>query len=191
MIFITGANSEYEDILDWFINNYNKHISRPLYIADFGLRNKYPNTIQINWKDNPWYYKPRAMIEAPSDRVCWIDCDIEIKEDISDIFDLTGAADFGMTKDWCNRNTEWQSGLVCVNSKQPLYKWAELCEYRQYRGDQETFEVIKNFYSIKEIPKEYNWLRLAEPREDVKAMHWTGTVGKQIIRSQIHALSNG
>lgn len=191
MIFLTGATSDYQDILDWFIDNYNRYISLPLYVADFGLKKSYPNTIKINWKDNAWFYKPRAMIEAPSDRICWIDCDIEIKEDISDVFELTATADFGMTKDWCNPNTEWQSGLVCVNNKQQLYKWAELCEYKEYRGDQETFEIIKNFYSIKELPKEYNWLRLAEPREDVKAMHWTGQLGKKIIRGKINALLNG
>jgi len=191
VIFLTGATSDYTDILDWFIENYQKHISLPLYIADFGLKKEYPNTIKINWEYNAWFYKPRAIIEAPSESVCWIDCDIEIKSDITDVFELTATADFGMTKDWCNPNTEWQSGLICVNSKQPLYKWAELCEYRQYRGDQETFEVIKNFYSIKEIPKEYNWLRLAEPKDNVKCMHWTGTAGKKIIRSKINALSNG
>lgn len=185
MIFITGANSEYEDILDWFINNYNKHISRPLYIADFGLRNKYPNTIQIDWKVNPWYYKPRAMIEAPGESVCWIDLDCEIRADISDIFDLTGAADFGLTKDWCNRRYEWATGLVCVNSKQPLYKWAELCEYREYRGDQEVFDTIKNFYNIKELPREYQWLRLEGDNPGCKVMHWTGSKGKEHIRNVI------
>ena len=191
MIFLTGATSDYDDILDWFIHNYNRYINKPLYIADFGLKKKYHNTIKIDWKENAWFYKPRAILEAPSEQVCWIDCDIEIKEDISDVFKLTGQADFGMTKDWCNPNTEWQSGLVCVNNKQPVHKWAELCEYRQYRGDQETFEIIKNFYSIKELPREYNWLRLAEPKEDVKCMHWTGQIGKKIIRSKINALLNG
>lgn len=183
MIFITGANSEYEDILDWFIHHYNKHISRPLYIADFGLRNKYPNTIQINWKDNPWYYKPRAMIEAPGEQVCWIDCDCEIRSDISDVFELTGAADFGLTQDWCNRRYEWATGLICVNSKQPLYKWAEICEYREYRGDQEVFDTIKNFYQIKELPREYQWLRLEGDNPECKVMHWTGQKGKEHIRN--------
>jgi len=191
MIFLTGATADYEDVLHWFIDNYNKHISLPLYIADFGLRDTYSNSFKINWKDNAWFYKPRAILEAPAEEICWIDCDIEIHEDISDIFDLTGSSHFGMTKDWCNRNTEWQTGLVCVKNKQALHKWVELCEYRQYRGDQEAFEFIKNRYRITEIPREYNWLRLAEENDNVKCHHWTGPKGKQIIRSKINEMLNG
>ena len=41
MNFITGSDKDHEDILQWFIRAYNKHLTNKLYIADFGLENSY------------------------------------------------------------------------------------------------------------------------------------------------------
>jgi hypothetical protein len=185
MIFLTGANKEFEDILDWFIINYQKHISLPLYIADFGLKKKYPNTITVPWKKNPWFFKPRAISLAPSNSVCWLDCDIEIRDDISDVFEKTGQFDFGLTEDWPRKDVTWATGLVCVNRKDHLSKWITESESFKYRGDQEAFHVISKHHSIQMLPREYQWLRLVGDNPNAKAMHWTGPKGKKHIRSNL------
>ena len=191
MIFLTGATADYEDILDWFISNFTTHLSQPLFIVDFGLNKEYPNTIKIDWKNNAWFYKPRAILEAPSDKVCWIDVDCEIRADISDIFKMSEGYDLGLTKDWKRRSCEWATGLVCCQNKSSLEKWVNLTEKQTHRGDQESFEWIKHRYRIKELPREYQWLRLEGDNENAKVMHWTGEIGKRIIREKINALSNG
>lgn len=189
--FVTGADESYADILDWFIYNYNQHISLPLYIADFGLKKTYPNSFKINWKDNAWYYKPRAIKECPGDQVCWIDVDCEILADISDVFELT-KKDIGVTEDFC-RTRSWNpygllplaTGVCCFNSKnQLLDDWIKESESRQHRGDQEALNhLLKNHDQVSFLPRGYQWLRLAEPNNQIKVMHWTGNDGKYIIRN--------
>jgi hypothetical protein len=89
MNFITGSDKDHEDILQWFIRAYNKHLTNKLYIADFGLENSYPNSIAYKPLMKAWYYKPRMMLETLEKQICWIDSDIEILSDISDIFELS------------------------------------------------------------------------------------------------------
>jgi len=195
VIFLTGANSKFEDILKWFISNYNAHIPKhiPLYIVDFGLSKKYPNSFKIPKKRfgiNPWFYKPRAIQLAPAEQVCWIDCDIEIKADISDVFKILedSNADVCLTKDVCNSHCEWATGLVCLNknkSSNLLSEWITLSESRRMRGDQEAFAKISSNYNIHQLPAEYQWLRLQEPNSNAKAIHWTGVIGKKHIRSNL------
>jgi hypothetical protein len=186
MIFLTGANSDYEDVLEWFIEHYHRHNKLPLHIVDFGLKKSYPNSFKVKWKQNPWFYKPRAIFEAPSDKVCWLDCDIEVRADMSDVFELTGNNDIGLTKDFCRKDCEWATGLVCSTHKSKLHDWMYLSETRVKRGDQEAFAFVQNKYKIAHIPDEYQWLRLAGDRPDVKAMHWTGAKGKEHIRQMIN-----
>jgi len=189
--FVTGADESYADILDWFIHHYNQHISLPLYIADFGLKRTYPNSFKINWKDNAWYYKPRAIKECPGDQVCWIDVDCEILADISDVFELT-KKDIGVTEDFC-RTRSWNphgllpmaTGLCCFNSKnQLLDDWIKESESKRHRGDQEALNyLLKTQDKVSFLPRGYQWLRLAEPNPNIKVMHWTGNDGKYIIRN--------
>ena len=35
--FVTGCDSKHEWFLKWFIDNYKKHVNKPLIFANFGL----------------------------------------------------------------------------------------------------------------------------------------------------------
>jgi len=162
--FVTGADESYADILDWFIHHYNQHISLPLYIADFGLKRTYPNSFKVKWKDNAWYYKPRAIKECPADQVCWIDVDCEILADISDVFDLT-KKDIGVTEDFC-RTRSWNphgllpmaTGLCCFNSKNQL-----LDDWIKERMQRKQFPPINELLSQKMAAR---LLQMGEEVED-------------------------
>jgi len=183
--FVTGANRDFIDILDWFLKGYHKHIKIPLYIANFGMLKKYPNELMVATDDRTWFYKPKAIMQVPATQIIWLDCDIEIKTDISDMFDMI-KDDYLLSKDHAVRTDRWQTGIVGIKDKKVLDKWFDRCEMRQERGDQEAFNVIAHEFKINRLPNEYHGLRLGKNNDVAKTIHWTGEEGKKIIRSKIN-----
>ena len=186
--FVTGANSSYLDILNWFITNYNKHIKIPLFIVDFGLKKKFDDRIFINIKNesSTWFYKPLAISKVPSKKIIWLDCDIEIKENISDLFDLLEDCDYLICKDHAVPQNGWQTGIVGIKNKNILGEWIDRCEKMIDRTDQEALNSISSKFKIKQIPDEYHGLRLGKNNKKFKTMHWTGPNGKKNIRDKIY-----
>jgi len=182
--FVTGANRDFVDILDWFLKGYHKHIKIPLYIANFGMLKKYPNELMVATDDRTWFYKPKAIMQVPATQIIWLDCDIEIKEDISDMFDMI-KDDYLLSKDHAVRTDRWQTGIVGIKDKQVLNKWFDRCEMRQERSDQEAFNKVVHEFKINRLPNEYHGLRLGKNNDIAKTIHWTGEDGKEIIRKKI------
>ena len=182
--FVTGANRDFVDILDWFLKGYHKHIKIPLYIANFGMLKKYPNELMVATDDRTWFYKPKAIMQVPATQIIWLDCDIEIKEDLSDMFDMI-KDDYLLSKDHAVRTDRWQTGIVGIKDKQVLNKWFDRCEMRQERSDQEAFNKVAHEFKINKLPNEYHGLRLGKNNDIAKTIHWTGEDGKEIIRKKI------
>ena len=182
--FVTGANRDFTDILDWFLKGYHKHIKIPLYIANFGMLKKYPNELMVATDDRTWFYKPKAIMQVPATQIIWLDCDIEIKEDISDMFDMI-KDDYLLSKDHAVRTDRWQTGIVGIKNKKVLDKWFDRCEMRQERSDQEAFNKVADEFKINRLPNEYHGLRLGKNNDIAKTIHWTGEDGKEIIRKKI------
>ena len=182
--FVTGANRDFIDILDWFLEGYNKHIKIPLYIANFGMLKKYPNELMVATDDRTWFYKPKAIMQVPATQIIWLDCDIGIKEDISDMFDMI-KDDYLLSKDHAVRTDRWQTGIVGIKDKKVLDKWFDRCEMRQERSDQEAFNKVAHEFKINRIPDNYHGLRLGKNNDIAKTIHWTGDDGKEIIRQKI------
>ena len=182
--FVTGADKDYIDILDWFLEGYHKHIKIPLYIANFGMLKKYPNEIMVASDGRTWFYKPKAMMKVPATQIIWLDCDIEIKTDISDMFNML-TDDYLISKDHAVRGDRWQTGIVGIKDKKVLDKWFDRCEMRQERSDQEAFNKVAHEFKINRLPDEYHGLRLGKNNDIAKTLHWTGDDGKEIIREKI------
>ena len=182
--FVTGANRDFIDILDWFLEGYYKHIKIPLYIANFGMLKKYPNELMVATDDRTWFYKPKAIMQVPATQIIWLDCDIEIKEDISDMFDMI-KDDYLLSKDHAVRTDRWQTGIVGIKDKKVLDKWFDRCEMRQERSDQEAFNKVAHEFKINRLPDNYHGLRLGKNNDIAKTIHWTGEDGKEIIRKKI------
>ena len=182
--FVTGCDNNFTDILDWFLDGYHKHIKIPLYIANFGMLKKYPNELMVATDDRTWFYKPKAIMQVPATQIIWLDCDIEIKEDLSDMFDMI-KDDYLLSKDHAVRTDRWQTGIVGIKDKQVLNKWFDRCEMRQERSDQEAFNKVAHEFKINRIPDNYHGLRLGKNNDIAKTIHWTGDDGKEIIREKI------
>jgi hypothetical protein len=186
--FVTAGDYKNQDILKWFIDLHNKYSKYPLYVADCGCLDKsIPNLLTIETLGKtPWFFKPKIMLKTPTDSVCWIDCDIELKSSIDDIFDATPNNCLGVTLDAANPKCEYATGLVCTHTKEMLIQWKNECELFVHRGDQEALEKIKKSLKLHTLPIEYQWLRIGpKPTKNVKAIHWTGPKGKKYIREHL------
>ena len=105
-VFVTGCDHNTEWQLPWFIENFERYNDTKLIIADFGIMN-YPDGdyTYIDMSRNKaqgWFKKPSTLIsvaELGYDKVCWIDTDCQILDDISDIFSYSERDKLGMVED--------------------------------------------------------------------------------------------
>ena len=206
--FITGADAQLQDLLPWWIENIRRHDKEThIVVADFGMSKQWHEwtTKNVNkvikypkHNKHSWFWKPHTMIVAPYEYKCWIDLDCEVLQNITDIFDYVDGSNMGLTADPCRRreadNRDWLATGVNVVKGQPniLKMWVENCKESWLRGDQEVLHDIlkekKYMQDIVVMPMEYQWLRilLAQGKDHAnkKIVHWTGPVGKQIIREK-------
>ena len=186
--FITGCDKHTEWQLPWFIENYRKHNTHPIILADFGMstemRERYEGKfsdfdliIDVKSEAKGWFKKPRAVLDATQldgvQKVCWLDTDCEVTGNIETIFDLTEQGKLGMVKDrpWSTRRNElgewYNSGVVAVEGTPNILRaWADECVRNPVQGDQEVLylmmdgDALKKLSCIIPLPHTYNTLRL-------------------------------
>ncbi len=205
--FVTGCDKGHEWILPWFLNNYKQHVNVPLVFANFGLTEEGLNLVKdhahaimdlTSAEEKGWFKKPLSMLKCPAKKTVWIDTDCQIKEDVSDIFDLIEEGKLYMVEDkpWTQRRGEvWHnSGVVGFVGKPPiLYQWVKAVKENPTVGDQETLHSILNpitkIGNIADLPNRYNVMRLQVEHDSYKGpvsiMHWTGRKGKDRIRNML------
>ncbi len=206
--FVTGCDEKHEWMLEWFFKNYKKHIKDvPLIFANFGLSSEGLKLVRENvhavmnlkvFDEKGWFKKPMSMIKCPSKKTIWIDLDCEIRDDISNLFDMLEPNKLNMVQDkpWTTRGQElWHnSGVVGFIDKPPiLYQWAKAVREDPVQGDQEVLHLMLNPITkiayINDIPNEYNVLRLQTEIDGyagpIKVMHWTGQKGKDKIKAML------
>ena len=214
-MFVTGCDESNEWMLPWFMSNYKKYNNYPIAFADFGVSKEFKNYVDENFEkvidmtdvpDKGWFKKPKSMIRAAkfSSNTCWIDTDFEILDNIETLFDWIEPNRLAMVEDkpWTKRRPDmrgllyYNSGIVAFNGDpQILHQWAYNVEKNPQQGDQETLHAmmespLSQRVYITDLPNEYNWLRLQLEHDNQdsnrkKAIHWTGTKGKEKIRSKI------
>ena len=206
--FLTGCDEKTEWMLPWFIDNYSKHNDTPLLFADFGVTQetrsrifqdkRVADIIDVDKQDvGGWFYKPNALYNSPYTETCWIDTDIEVLGDLSDVFKYVDSDKLGMVEDkpWSKRRGEkWHnSGVVAIRGKPPILKrWMLECVRNPQVGDQEVLhELLRGtpmlkLMHISDLPNIYNWLRLqlidGQDSSKKLCMHWTGLKGKEYIK---------
>ena len=207
--WVVGVDNNMEDLLPWWYENITKWAPEPdITICDFGMT-PWGKTIAKDYADTfleytiheryAWFYKPRALLDAPYEYRCWVDIDCEVMAPIDDIFDYPTDDKIALTRD-VGRSRErtdwwWATGVnVAKGSPKILRDWAYITEHSQERGDQEVlFQMILDDYSYNEMivqmPIEYQWLRLQlltnQDSPNKKIVHWTGPKGKQHIRENL------
>ena len=205
--FLTGCDHRTEWMLPWFFENYKKHNNTPLIFADFGVKDLdaiKPHVHAImnlsKLKENGWFKKPKAMLNAPSKKTVWIDTDCEVLGDLSAVFKMLQPGKLNMVEDkpWSKRRGEiwYNSGIVgFVDKPNILKQWAIRVEQAPTVGDQETLHEMLNPITqltyINPLPNEYNWLRIQFENDNqipkkAKVIHWTGRKGKDRIRSMMN-----
>lgn len=210
--FLTGCDSKTEWMLEWFVKHYRKHNNTPMIFANFGVSDDMRSKLGMfgfaEIMDMPeqvgkgWFYKPRAMLNAAklADEVCWLDTDIHIQGDMSDIFRYVENNKLCMCEDrgWSVRFKEkWHNSGVVAFRGVPniLREWEKECSNRPKQGDQEVLhEMVRHIplqreINISDAPCKFNWLRLdiLDGRDGPKvAMHWTGHKGKLHIQKMMY-----
>lgn len=212
--FLIGADNQSEWMIEWFLRNYFKHKNETkLVFADFGLSermkklvNNHPHILGVmemeNKQDKSWFMKPETMWFAPIEKCIWLDIDIEIKDNIDDLFDYLVPNKLCMVEDkpWTKRrgSTWYNSGVVgFIHKPQILKEWALKTANKNHNqpGDQEVLHSMLNpimqLTHIHSLPNEYNVLRLQVENDNykgpIKMLHWTGPKGKEKIREMINA----
>ena len=206
--FVTGCDENHEWMLEWFFKNYKKHMKDvPLVFANFGLTPDGLKKVRENvhavmnlkpFDEEGWFKKPMSMIKCPSKKTIWIDLDCEIRDDISNLFNMLKPNMLNMVEDkpWTMRGQElWHnSGVVgFIDKPTILYDWAKAIRDNPVQGDQEVLHLLLNPITkikyITDIPNEYNVLRLQVETDGyagaIKVMHWTGQKGKNKIRAML------
>ena len=210
--FLTGADSNLEDLLPWWFecvrkNNPDIHIT----IADFGLTHSGKHWAEthadkvLTYERHPklaWFYKPTSMIECPYEYTCWLDLDCEVLKPVDEIFNFPTDEKMALTQDVVRGNPDhdsgifwWAAGVNVVKGKPKILRdWAYHTMHSDQRGDQEVLhqmiEVNPEYNNmIIKMPIEYQWLRImlvnGQDSPDKKIIHWTGPVGKQHIRENL------
>ena len=210
-VFVTGCDHNTEWQLPWFIENFERYNNTQLIIADFGIMNypdgDYTYVDMSSNKAKGWFKKPSTLVDVKKlgyDKVCWIDTDCQVLDDISDIFNYTEPQKLGMVEDrpWTKRRPDmgtWYNSGVVVIEDIPLVltDWERECINNPTLGDQEVLYLmlegneIKKLGAIRPLPHEYNTLRLDYiDKIDVKnpkVIHHTGKKGNEVIKEQINA----
>lgn len=210
-VFVTGCDHKTEWQLPWFIENFKKYNNTQLVIADFGMMN-YPDgdytCIDMSKnKAKGWFKKPSSLIKVAElgfSKVCWLDTDCQVLEDISSIFNYAEPDKLGMIEDrpWSKRRPEmgewYNSGVILIQGiPLVLRDWEKQCIHNPQQGDQEVLylmmegNAIRKLGAINPLPHEYNTLRLDYiDKIDVKnpkIIHHTGKKGDDVIKEQINA----
>ncbi len=192
-LFISGCDKNARWMQKWFERNFKKHNpNADLKIYDFDKEFS---------ESAGWFKKPAAMLDAAkqANKVCWIDIDCHIKDNVEAIFDYTEPNKLCMVEDvpWSKRRGEtWHnSGVVAFENNPPILKmWYDMVVQNPSVGDQEVLheyvrQGMNRLIYIKDLPRQYNTLRLdvldnTTPK-NIKIMHWTGAKGKQEIKRLI------
>ena len=198
-IFITGCDSKHEWMLPFLEKRFEKHNPEwDLYVFNFD---------DIFPELNGWFKKPALMLQASTwaPKICWLDTDIEIRGNLSGIWDYVQDNKLAMAVDapWTNRRPErgrwYNSGVVAYERQPPvLYEWNRIISEGNHGqvGDQEVLnwmmggDPLRELTHLNELPRIYNTLRLdlldgtAPPNP--KIIHWTGYKGKEKIKEMMN-----
>ncbi|MCL2641201.1 MAG: hypothetical protein FWD53_10180 [Phycisphaerales bacterium] len=210
---VVGSDEHQFDLLQYWYSQFRIHNPDvPVAIADFGMTAE-----KIDWckqnghfiakpehsatRDQKWYYKPFAILNAPFKRMAWLDIDTEIRGSIAPLFDHTAdpskvamCFDPFTTQKVCDSPTN--SGVIVTAYGNPVIsEWARRCmgNCYGYYSDQQVLDSIKSYMKDNFIlmPPEFNWLSLMGFNDKALIYHHVGPNGKQTLRYRIHLQRGG
>lgn len=190
------CDKDQEWLLPWWERNYHDHNHLPIQFIDIGMTEEgarfckshgsYTKMSELQLKN--WFKKPFALKLTQFKKTLFLDLDIECRSSVFELFeDYSG---FCVARDIQNNFSTVKDP---INSGVILYEWGDeiinrwasrvLTHYRVYRSDQDCLDNINKTYTL--LPDIYNWVRLKGQSEKAVLYHWTGEVGKNIIKEMI------
>jgi hypothetical protein len=206
--YLTGVDENHEWMLPWWFSNLRKYSSLPICIHDYGMSEEMSSWAKKHFDHyklftkHPkcaWFYITKSLLESPFDKTVWLDSDCEVVSYLDDIFDYIKPNMLSLTLDPGRQGSWWGTGVVGVQGfSRILLEWHKTIETEEHRGDQEALKSLldNSSYSssIITMPQEYQWLRLQLHRKhdtpNKKVVHWTGPIGKEIIKQKIKEQQN-
>jgi hypothetical protein len=212
-VFVTGCDKNTEWQLEWFLKNFKKHNKTiPIVFANFGVSDEkrewiykvsaFDDIIDIpKQRMNGWFLKPKTLNLIDAHKLCWLDTDCEVLENVEDIWNHCEPDKLGMCEDrpWSKRSGEkwFNSGVMAIIDKpRILGAWIDACAKKPKQGDQEVLHFmmvnpINQITHISQLPHMYNWLRIDVEHDSTdsvnkRIMHWTGEKGNNVIRKKIY-----
>ena len=116
-----------------------------------------------------------------------MDWDVEVRGSLYDMFEYN---DFAISYDKVNNfSTVPQpinAGVIIYDSPNKLIdRWCDrtITDFRKYRSDQDILDSMDKKFTP--IPPEIHWLRIMGENKSALLYHYTGPIGKKIIRDKI------
>lgn len=200
---ITGCDAKHEWLLPWWYANVSQYNKLPITFANFGLSSHgmdwcktRGSIVNLTFKARRnWFKKPVAILNASYKNIIWLDTDCEVLADLTPLIEYSNKV--GLVADPYNPHirSKWslQTGaVVCSHNNKLILDWATECIHggHRQRGDQEVLNNIvinDDIYTndIEIMPPNYHRLRLDKDHSDALMIHWTGSMGKAIIRGKM------
>lgn len=210
---VTGASSEVEWMLPWWLGHVRQHCQSPVAVGDLGLsdaalswcqhRGLEVMNLRDPWAQNTlrslrmpasaWFRKPLVILNAPFERIVWLDLDVEVRGSLSSLFDLCGPTrvvlhphGWPITRsNWGKRRAGelmWQTGVVATcHGDRLIPAWARACaEMTQkpnwVRGDMQAFSRMcyDNEDWPRPLPIRFDAIRGLSDCPDAVVRHYPG-----------------
>lgn len=213
---MVGCIAKQEDLIPWWVTNYEKYNNYPVAFADFGISAKMREFCAkhgqvIDCSTIPatgWFRKPFAILKAPFGKILWTDLDIELRRSVAPLWGFSDAGKIGVGHDSWNpvgfrthmhKDAKiWDTGVISVtHGSSIVVAWVAttLAACDIYQGDNEILSILlwQQQELINPIPKTLHFMRgdsLHYPKPDHSALiswHWTGPTGKAYIRELMRA----
>ena len=197
VLIFTDKNTEW--MLDWWFYNYQKYNNYPVQVVDIGMtqqgidfckaRATYTKMPDIGLTG--WFLKPFALKMTTFKKTVYIDLDVEIRGSLCDLFDY---GRFAIATDKVNNFSTVakpiNTGVIVYKDQNELIdSWCEktINGFRKFRSDQDILDNIEKSYEV--IPHETHWLRIMGENDRALLYHFTGPIGKKIIKDKIKKAS--
>ena len=192
------ADKNAEWMLDWWYENYRKWNDFPVLFVDIGLspagatfckaRGSYVKLPPMQLKG--WFLKPFALKMTTFKKTLYMDVDVEVRGSVYDLFEHKG---FAIAKDKLNSfstvpNPVNSGVIVYEHGNELIDRWCEntIRGWHKFRSDQDVLDHMEKKYT--EIPHEQHWLRIMGENKRAVLYHYTGPIGRKIIKEAIASL---
>lgn len=193
VLLFTDKNTEW--MLDWWFYNYHKFNTYPVQVVDIGMtqqgidfckaRATYTKMPEIGITG--WFLKPFALKMTTFKKTIFMDVDVEVRGSLYDLFEYNGfSVSYDKVNNFSTVPNPVNTGVIIYDSPNELIdRWCEktITDFRKFRSDQDVLDSIDKKFTP--LPHDIHWLRIMGQNDRALLYHFTGPIGKKIIRDKM------